>query len=61
MRIFFISLLVLLAGCQTSYITPEGGRLLQNSVVGCALGEVLFGKCAEGAAVGAGATIISDQ
>ncbi len=50
-----------LAGCQTNYITPKGERLLGNSAIGCVAGEILFGKCAEGAAVGAGATVISDQ
>ena len=50
-----------LAGYQTNYITPKGERLLGNSAIGCVAGEILFGKCAEGAAVGAGATVISDQ
>tara|TARA_B100001109_G_C18785374_1_gene437439 strand:+ start:690 stop:851 length:162 start_codon:yes stop_codon:yes gene_type:complete len=48
-------------GCQTHYITKDGERLLSNSVVGCAVGQVLFDACAEGAAVAAGSTIISDQ
>mgnify|MGYP001252074352 CR=1 FL=1 len=50
-----------LAGCQTNYITPKGERLLGNSAIGCVAGEILFGECAKGAAVGAGATVISDQ
>ena len=41
--------------------TPKGKRLLENSALGCVAGEVLFGECAKGAAVGAGATVISDQ
>jgi len=48
-------------GCQTAYITNDGERLLSNSVVGCAVGQVFFDACAEGAAVAAGATIIDDQ
>ena len=48
-------------GCQTAYITNDGERLLSNSVVGCAVGQVLFDDCGAGAAVAAGATIIDDQ
>ena len=54
-------LVVLLMGCQTSYITSSGERLVGNSVVGCAVGQVLFDDCGAGAAVAAGATIIDDQ
>ena len=48
-------------GCNTPYITKDGERLLSNSVVGCAVGQVFFDDCAAGATVGAGATIIDDQ
>jgi hypothetical protein len=51
----------MLTACGTSYITNDGKRLLENSALGCVAGEVLFGECAKGAAVGAGATVISDQ
>ena len=66
-KIWLISILALLAtgtilsGCQTTYITDEGKRLLGNTAIGCVAGEILFGECEKGAAVGAGATIISDQ
>lgn len=50
-----------LVGCQTTYITDEGKRLIGNTAIGCVAGEILFGECEKGAAVGAGATIISDQ
>ena len=48
-------------GCNTPYITKDGERLLSNSVVGCAVGQVFFDDCSAGAAVAAGATIIDDQ
>ena len=60
-KLLLITPLVFLMGCQTHYITSDGERLLSNSVVGCAVGQVLFDACAEGAAVAAGATIIDDQ
>ena len=56
-----IVIMVFLSGCNTPYITKDGERLLSNSVVGCAVGQVFFDDCAAGAAVGAGATIIDDQ
>ena len=56
-----IVIMVFLSGCNTPYITSDGERLLSNSVVGCAVGQVFFDDCAAGAAVGAGATIIDDQ
>ena len=56
-----IVVMVFLTGCNTPYITKDGERLLSNSVVGCAVGQVFFDDCAAGAAVGAGATIIDDQ
>ena len=52
---------IVVSGCQTSYMTPKGERLLTNSILGCAVGEVFFDNCGAGAAVGAGATVIDDQ
>ena len=60
-KLLLITPIQFLMGCQTSYITNDGERLISNSVVGCAVGQVLFDACAEGAAVAAGSTIISDQ
>ena len=54
-------IMVFLSGCNTPYITKDGERLLSNSVVGCAVGQVFFDDCGAGAAVAAGATIIDDQ
>ena len=59
--IMIISAGLMLTACGTSYITNDSKRLLENSALGCVAGEVLFGECAKGAAVGAGATVISDQ
>tara|TARA_Y200000002_G_scaffold130064_1_gene107162 strand:- start:15883 stop:16083 length:201 start_codon:yes stop_codon:yes gene_type:complete len=59
--ILIVSAGLILSACQTNYITSDGKRLLENSAVGCVAGEILFGECAKGAAVGAGATVISDQ
>jgi|TARA_B100000212_G_scaffold203008_1_gene153162 uncharacterized membrane protein (DUF441 family) len=56
-----IVIMVFLSGCNTPYITSDGERLLSNSVVGCAVGQVFFDDCGAGAAVAAGATIIDDQ
>ena len=56
-----IVIMVFLSGCNTPYITSDGERLLSNSVVGCAVGQVFFDNCGAGAAVAAGATIIDDQ
>ena len=56
-----IVIMVFLSGCNTQYITSDGERLLSNSVVGCAVGQVFFDDCGAGAAVAAGATIIDDQ
>jgi hypothetical protein len=58
-----IALLMMMSvtGCNTPYITKDGERLLSNSVVGCAVGQVFFDDCGAGAAVAAGATIIDDQ
>ena len=54
-------MMLLVSGCNTPYITNSGERLLSNSVVGCAVGQVFFDDCGAGAAVAAGATIIDDQ
>ena len=54
-------MMILVSGCNTPYITKGGERLLSNSVVGCAVGQVFFDDCGAGAAVAAGATIIDDQ
>ena len=56
-----IVIMVFLSGCNTPYITSDGERLLSNSVVGCAVGQVFFDDCGAGAAVAAGATIFDDQ
>ena len=58
-----IALLMMMSvtGCNTPYITKDGERLLSNSVVGCAVGQVFSDDCGAGAAVAAGATIIDDQ
>ena len=56
-----IVIMVFLSGCNTPYITSDGERLLSNSVVGCAVGQVIFDDFGAGAAVAAGATIIDDQ
>ena len=56
-----IVIMVFLTGCNTPYITKDGERLLSNSVVGCAVGQVFFDDCGAGAAVAAGATIIDDK
>ena len=56
-----LSMMILVSGCNTPYITTDGERLLSNSVVGCAVGQVFFDDCGAGAAVAAGATIIDDQ
>ena len=56
-----LSMMLLVTGCNTPYITNDGERLLSNSVVGCAVGQVFFDDCGAGAAVAAGATIIDAQ
>ena len=56
-----LSMMILVSGCNTPYITKDGERLLSNSVVGCAVGQVFFDDCGAGVAVAAGATIIDDQ
>jgi len=65
LNFIFIGIVLLMmmsvTGCNTPYITNSGERLLSNSVVGCAVGQVFFDDCGAGAAVAAGATIIDDQ
>ena len=56
-----IVIMVFLSGCNTPYITSDGERLLSNSVVGCAVGQVFFDDCGAGPAVAADATIIDDH
>ena len=56
-----IVIMVFLSGCNTPYITKDGERLLSNSVVGCAVGQVFFDDCKAGAVIDGGATIIDDQ
>ena len=56
-----IVVMVFLTGCNTPYITKDGERLLSNSVVGCAVGQVFFDDCGAGAVIAGGATIIDDQ
>ena len=53
--------ILILASCQSSYLTPKGERLFQNTALGCIAGDIFFDNCKAGAAVGAGATIIDDQ
>ena len=54
-------MMIFLTGCNTPYITKDGERLLSNSVVGCAVGQVFFDDCGAGAVIAGGATIIDDQ
>ena len=56
-----ILIIGLTSACSTNYVTTEGQRLLGNTAMGCVLGEVAFGKCEEGAAIGAFTTVITDQ
>ena len=56
-----IVIMVFLSGCNTPYITKDGERLLSNSVVGCAVGQVFIDDCKAGAVIAGGATIIDDQ
>ena len=53
--------ILILTSCQSSYLTPKGERLLQNTAIGCIAGDIFFDNCKAGAAVGAGATVIDDQ
>ena len=59
--ILLITCGILLIDCNTTYVTPKGQRLLGNTAMGCVLGEVAFGACEEGAAIGAFTTVITDQ
>ena len=56
-----ILIIGLTSACSTNYVTKEGQRLIGNTAMGCVLGEVAFGKCEEGAAIGAFTTVITDQ
>ena len=61
MKYCIILIIGLTSACSTNYVTTEGQRLLGNTAMGCVLGEVAFGKCEEGAAIGAFTTVITDQ
>lgn len=50
-----------LSGCQTSYLTSEGERLIGNVASGCIFGKVFFNDCKAGAAVTGAATLIDNQ
>ena len=50
-----LSMMLLVTGCNTPYITKDGERLLSNSLEGCAVGQVFFDDCAAGAADAAAA------
>ena len=52
---------LLVSACGTDYLTSDGERLIGNTALGCVAGEVIFGKCAEGAVIAGGATVITDQ
>ena len=58
-----VALLMMMSvtGCNTPYITKDGERLLSNSVVGGAVGQVFFDDCGAGAAVTGAATVIDGQ
>lgn len=60
-KLLLVPFIVLLAGCQTAYLTPEGQRLAGNTAFGCVFGQVLFDDCAAGAAVTGAATVIDQQ
>ena len=53
--------ILFLSGCQTSYLTAEGERLVGNVASGCIFGKVFFDDCKAGAAVTGAATIIDNQ
>ena len=59
--IIVCTLSLILAGCQTSYLTSEGERLIGNVASGCIFGKVFFDDCKAGAAVTGAATIIDNQ
>ena len=61
-KIIIVSAIALgLTGCQTSYLTSEGERLVGNVASGCIFGKVLFDDCKAGAAVTGAATLIDNQ
>ena len=59
--IFMATVSLLVSGCQTSYLTKEGERLVGNVASGCIFGKVFFDDCKAGAAVTGAATIIDNQ
>ncbi len=59
--IFMAVVSLLVSGCQTSYLTKEGERLVGNVASGCIFGKVFFDDCKAGAAVTGAATIIDNQ
>jgi hypothetical protein len=59
--IFMAAVSLLVSGCQTSYLTKEGERLVGNVASGCIFGKVFFDDCKAGAAVTGAATIIDNQ
>ena len=61
MKKLLIIIPIVLMGCQTTYTTPKGDRLLGNTAAGCIFGQVFFDNCAAGAAVTGAATLIDDQ
>ena len=59
--ILILTLSLFLTGCQTTYLTSEGERLVGNVASGCIFGKVFFDDCKAGAAVTGAATIIDNQ
>ena len=59
--IIILALSLFLAGCQTTYLTSEGERLVGNVASGCIFGKIFFDDCKAGAAVTGAATIIDNQ
>lgn len=61
MKKILLILPLVLMGCQTTYLTPQGQRIAGNTAAGCIFGQVFFDDCAAGAAVAGVATIVDDQ
>ena len=59
--ILILALSLFLTGCQTTYLTSEGERLVGNVASGCIFGKIFFDDCKAGAAVTGAATIIDNQ
>lgn len=59
--ILILTLSLFLTGCQTTYLTSEGERLVGNVASGCIFGKIFFDDCKAGAAVTGAATIIDNQ